>query len=76
MGGARNSAAQTGAQAFDRARASAKLADSKTLAATDAVASSPLETLGRGDGWAGQPAGRWTALRPMGAGLDGRRTPR
>jgi Ca-activated chloride channel homolog len=45
MGGARNSAAQTGPQAFERARASAKLADSKTLAAADEVASSRLETL-------------------------------
>ncbi|HEV7366661.1 MAG TPA: VIT domain-containing protein [Gemmatimonadales bacterium] len=47
MGGARNSAAQTGAQAFDRARASSKLADSKTLAATDEVASSRLESLAK-----------------------------
>jgi Ca-activated chloride channel family protein len=45
MGGARNSAAQTGPQALDRARASAKLADSKTLAAADEVASSRLESL-------------------------------
>jgi Ca-activated chloride channel family protein len=48
MGGARNSAAQTGPQAFERARASAKLADSKTLAAADEVASSRLESLSRG----------------------------
>jgi Ca-activated chloride channel homolog len=45
MGGARNSAGQTGAQAFERARASAKLADSKTLAAADEVASSRLRSL-------------------------------
>lgn len=48
MGGARNSAAQTGPQAFDRARASAKLADSKTLAVADEVASSRLESLSSG----------------------------
>jgi hypothetical protein len=45
MGGARNSAAQTGTGAFERARASAKLSDSKTLAAAEAVASDPLESL-------------------------------
>ena len=56
MGGARNSAAQTGPQAFDRARASAKLADSKTLAAADEVASSRLESLSSGT--AGAPATR------------------
>jgi len=48
MGGARNSAAQTGAGAFERARASAKLADSKTLAAADAAASDRLESLSPG----------------------------
>jgi Ca-activated chloride channel family protein len=48
MGGARNSAAQTGPQAFERARASAKLADSKTLAAADEVASSRLQSLTAG----------------------------
>jgi hypothetical protein len=37
MGGARNSAAQTGSQAFERARTSAKLAESKSLAAADAA---------------------------------------
>ena len=36
LGGARNSAAQTGATAFERARASAKLSDSKTLPAAEA----------------------------------------
>jgi len=49
MGGARNSAAQTGAGAFERARASAKLADSKTLAAADSAASDRLQSLSRGD---------------------------
>jgi Ca-activated chloride channel homolog len=52
MGGARNSAAQTGAGAFERARTSAKLADSKTLAAADAAASDQLESLSRKDGTA------------------------
>jgi Ca-activated chloride channel family protein len=47
MGGARNSSAQTGAQAFDRARASAKLAESKTLAAAEEVASSRLESFAK-----------------------------
>jgi Ca-activated chloride channel family protein len=47
MGGARNSATQTGAGAVERARASAKLADSKTLAAADAAASARLESLSR-----------------------------
>jgi Ca-activated chloride channel family protein len=61
MGGARNSAAQTGAQAFDRARASSKLADSKTLAATEEVASSRLESLARGGSAA--PATRLVAGR-------------
>jgi Ca-activated chloride channel homolog len=37
MGGARNSAAQTGHQAFDRAETSAKLSDSKNLATADAT---------------------------------------
>jgi Ca-activated chloride channel homolog len=35
IAGARNSAAQTGAQAFERARASSKLSDAKSLAAAD-----------------------------------------
>ncbi len=61
MGGARNSAAQTGVQAFDRARASAKLADSKTLAAAEEVASSRLESLAK-DGSAA-PATRLVAGR-------------
>jgi hypothetical protein len=52
MGGARNSAGQTGAGAFERARTSAKLADSKTLAAADAAASDRLESLSRKDGTA------------------------
>ena len=47
MGGARNSAAQTGTQAFERALASAKLADSKTLDAAEEVASSRLKSLAR-----------------------------
>jgi Ca-activated chloride channel family protein len=47
MGGARNSGAQTGAGAFERAKASAKLADSKTLAAADAAASDRLVSLSR-----------------------------
>jgi hypothetical protein len=44
-GGARNSAAQTGKQAFDRAQASAKLAESKSLAAADAAADERLASL-------------------------------
>jgi Ca-activated chloride channel family protein len=47
MGGARNSAAQTGAGAFERARASAKLSDSKSLSDAEAAASVPLESLSR-----------------------------
>ena len=47
MGGARNSAAQTGAGAFERARTSAKLSDAKTLAAADVAASDRLESLSR-----------------------------
>ena len=47
IGGARNSAAQTGAGAFARAEASAKLADSKTLAAAEDAASDRLESLSR-----------------------------
>jgi hypothetical protein len=39
MGGARNSATQTGRQAFERAQTSSKLSDSKSLAAAeDAIA--------------------------------------
>jgi Ca-activated chloride channel family protein len=45
LGGAENSAKQTGTGAFERARASAKLYDSKTLAAADAAASDRLATL-------------------------------
>jgi Ca-activated chloride channel family protein len=45
LGGARNSAAQTGPQAFERARASAKLYDSKSLAAADAAAENHLASL-------------------------------
>jgi Ca-activated chloride channel homolog len=45
MGGVRNSAAQTGAGAFERARASAKLSETKTLAAADSEASDRLESL-------------------------------
>jgi hypothetical protein len=47
MGGARNAAGQTGAQAFERAQASSKLADSKTLAGAAEVASSQLEALAK-----------------------------
>jgi Ca-activated chloride channel family protein len=47
LGGARNSASQTGTGAFEQARASAKLADSKSLAATESAASDRLETLSR-----------------------------
>jgi Ca-activated chloride channel family protein len=55
MGGARNSAAQTGAQAFDRAHASSKFADSKTLTAADEAASDRLSALSaRGVGAATQ----------------------
>ena len=39
MGGARNSASQTGVGAFEQARASAKLADSKSLAAAESAVS-------------------------------------
>jgi Ca-activated chloride channel family protein len=45
MGGAMNSAAQTGRQAFERARASSKFSDSKSLAAADAAAEYRLATL-------------------------------
>jgi Ca-activated chloride channel family protein len=47
IGGARNSAAQTGAGAFERARASSNLTDSKTLAAAEAAAADRLESLSR-----------------------------
>jgi hypothetical protein len=47
IGGARNAVRQTGPQAFDRAQASSKLADSKTLASADEVASSRLEALAK-----------------------------
>jgi Ca-activated chloride channel homolog len=47
MGGARNSTRQTGAGAFEQAMASAKLSDSKTLAAADAATASQLESLSR-----------------------------
>jgi Ca-activated chloride channel homolog len=47
MGGARNSAIQTGAGAFEQARASAKLSESKSLAAAESAASDRLETLSR-----------------------------
>ena len=45
MGGAGNATRQTGTQAFERARASAKFSDVKTLAATDQAASEQLSTL-------------------------------
>jgi Ca-activated chloride channel homolog len=47
LGGARNAAAQTGRQAFDRARTSAKLSDSKSLEATDEVAAAQSANLSR-----------------------------
>jgi Ca-activated chloride channel homolog len=47
MGGSRNSAAQTGTRAFERAKTSAKLSDSKSLAAAEAAASDRLESLSR-----------------------------
>ena len=47
MGGARNSAAQAGTGAFERARASSKFSDSKTLAAADSAAADRLESLSR-----------------------------
>jgi Ca-activated chloride channel homolog len=47
MGGARNSATQTGTGAFEQARASAKLSDSKSLAAAEAAAADRLESLSR-----------------------------
>jgi Ca-activated chloride channel family protein len=42
MGGARNSSSQSGVTAFERARSSAKLSDSKSLAAADAAAADQL----------------------------------
>jgi Ca-activated chloride channel family protein len=48
MGGARNSATQTGPQAFERARASAKLSESKSLAATDEAVAAGLAPRGEG----------------------------
>jgi Ca-activated chloride channel family protein len=47
MGGARNSAIQTGTGAFEQARASAKLSDSKSLAAAETAASDRLQSLAR-----------------------------
>jgi Ca-activated chloride channel homolog len=47
MGGARNSSVQTGSQAFERAQASAKLSDSKSLAAADEVAAAQATTVAR-----------------------------
>ena len=44
-GGASNSAAQTGGVAFDRARASSKFTESKSLAEADSMASARLATL-------------------------------
>jgi len=48
IGGARNSAGQTGTGAFEQARASSKLSDSKSLAAAELAASDRLESLSRG----------------------------
>ena len=45
LGGAQNSAKQTGVGAFERSRTSAKLYDSKSLAAADAAVSDRLATL-------------------------------
>jgi Ca-activated chloride channel homolog len=47
MGGARNSAIQTGTGAFEQARASAKLSDSKSLAAAETAAADQLQSLAR-----------------------------
>jgi Ca-activated chloride channel family protein len=48
IGGAQNSATQTGRQAFERARASSKFSDSKTLEAADAAADDRLASLAPG----------------------------
>jgi Ca-activated chloride channel family protein len=48
LGGARNSAAQTGRQAFERARASAKLSDSKSLAEADEGATAAASSVSSG----------------------------
>jgi Ca-activated chloride channel family protein len=45
MGGARNATRQTGLQAFERARASAKLSDSKSLASADEAVNAQAATL-------------------------------
>jgi Ca-activated chloride channel family protein len=45
VGGPRNAAAQTGAEAVQRAKASAKLTDSKSLASAEAAAADRLESL-------------------------------
>ncbi|MGH7510680.1 MAG: hypothetical protein ACREMZ_14575 [Gemmatimonadales bacterium] len=50
VGGASSSAGQTGRNAFERARASAKLADSKSLATADAAAEDRLATLAPSSG--------------------------
>lgn len=47
LSGASNATKQTGTRAFDRARMSAKLSETKTLAAEDAVASDQLSALER-----------------------------
>jgi Ca-activated chloride channel family protein len=61
MGGARNSATQTGRDAFERARVSAKLSDSKSLAAADEVAAAQSASLAPGT--AAAPASRRVAGR-------------
>jgi Ca-activated chloride channel family protein len=61
LGGAQNSTRQTGTGAFERARASAKLYDSKTLAAADAAVADQLATLA--------PAGTAAASRRVGGRL-------
>ena len=55
-GGAANSATQTGGVAFERARASSKLSESKSLADADAVAETRLSSLSLGT--AGAPVTR------------------
>lgn len=49
IGGARNAPAQTGLQAFERARASAKLSDSKSLASADEVVSAQAARVAAGN---------------------------
>jgi Ca-activated chloride channel family protein len=62
MGGARNANVQTGLQAFERARASAKLSDSKNLASTEEVVSAQTGTVA-------PPAARMLPTRRAGGRL-------